>query len=578
MNRSLRKPIAIVTLAVAFFGISAVASADPVAFNFDRSIINLGGGSGPQGLKLIDPDASPPDAPATLDGEVDTATDSFTAGASDFTFPQKTTQVSGQDVVVTIAATGAITGTFDADTGSADINIPISVTAAVLGNTCTTSFPLQLQTTGTLTEPGGSHPAAPFDPDTGEGSVYSPFTVPASTGGALCGVVDGAIGGAGDIWLSGTGGIDEGIVTVYPGGEGTSFGTTDGGWVHSNQYTAACQPLATLLCPAMTGSHETADGAIGAEDGFLRDTAQAAVGSVLGGTSTGIWTSPEFVYDGAEGEPAESLGFALARKGAIADLLSQTTATWQVDLVRSSDSNVTPLIPSGPATDATSWVNIPGSALAADALTIGDAYRIVITTNVSTATLALAPSGNFDYDEVALTARRASPTGPTGPTGPTDPTGPTGPTSPTGPTGPTSPTGPTGPTSPTGPTGPTGPVTTPPNNVTAVYNGKFLFLRLKCPARFKPKCRGRAAGVTRKSPKPKLARPMTASASAAQKASKWKVVKLRVKPKYKKRIAGYAKRPGKKLLVVRQIISSKRFKHGKRQTVFHKYKVRTASK
>lgn len=565
----------IAALVVAFFGISAIATADPVAFNFDRSIINLGGGSGPQGLKLIDPDASPADAPATLNGQVDTATDSFTAGAADFTFPQKTTQVSGQNVVVTIAATGPIAGTFDADTGSADINIPISVTAAVLGNTCTTNFPLQLQTTGTLTEPGGTHPAAPFDPDTGEGSVYSAFTVPPSTGGALCSVVDGAIGGAGDIWLSGTGGIDEGIVTVYPGGEGTSFGTTDGGWVHTSRYTALCQPLATLLCPAMNGSHEATNGATGTGEGFLRDTAQGALGSVLGGTSTGIWTSPEFTYDGAEGEPAESLGFALARKGAIADLLSQTTASWQVDLVRSSDSTVIPLIPAGPATDSASWVNIPGSALAADALTIGDSYRIVITTNVTTATLALAPSGNFDYDEVALTARRASPTGPTGPTGPTDPTGPTGPTSPTGPTGPTSPTGPTGPTSPTGPTGPT---TTPPDNVTAVYNGKFLFLRLKCPARFKPKCQGRAVGVTRKSPKPKLARPMTASSNAAQKAGKWKVVKLRVKPKYKKRIAGYAKKPDRKLLVVRQTVKSRSFKHGKRQTVFHKYKVRTASK
>ena len=94
-------------MAVAFFGSTAAASADPVVFNFDESIINLGGGSGPQGLKLIDPDADPADAPATLNGEVDTATDAFTAAASGFTFPQKTTQVSGQDVVVTITANAA---------------------------------------------------------------------------------------------------------------------------------------------------------------------------------------------------------------------------------------------------------------------------------------------------------------------------------------------------------------------------------------------------------------------------------------------------------------------------------------
>ena len=88
-------------------------------------------------------------------------------------------------------------------------------------------------------------------------------------------MVDGAIGGAGDIWLSGTGGIDEGIVTVYPGGEGTSFGTTDGGWVHTSRYTALCQPLATLLCPAMNGSHEATNGATGTGEGFLQRHALA---------------------------------------------------------------------------------------------------------------------------------------------------------------------------------------------------------------------------------------------------------------------------------------------------------------
>ena len=209
MNSLLLKLVGVCSLVLAFFAAPAAASADPVAFSFDESIINLGGGAGPQGLKLIDPDADPADTPATLRGEVDTGTDAFSANASDFTFPQKTTQVSGQNVVVTISASAAIDGTFDADTGAADINVPVTVSATVLGTTCSTSFPLELQTTGTLTEPGGTHAAAPFDPESGEGSVYSTFTVPNSTGGALCSAVDGAIGGAGDIWLSGTGGIDD---------------------------------------------------------------------------------------------------------------------------------------------------------------------------------------------------------------------------------------------------------------------------------------------------------------------------------------------------------------------------------
>ena len=592
MNSLLLKLAGLCSLALAFFATPAVAAADPVAFNFDEAIINLGNGSGPQGLKLIDPDATPADDPATLRGEVDTATDAFSAAASDFTFPQKTTQVSGQNVVVTISANAAITGTFDADTGASDITVPVTVSATVLGTTCSTSFPLDLKTTGTLTEPGGSHDAAPFDSASGEGSVYSTFTVPNSTGGAICSAVDGAISGAGDIWLSGTGGIDEGIISVYPGDEGTTFETTDGGWAHSDNYPALCGLIPGALCPAMAGSHETANGATGATDGSLRDTASGltVLPEFLGQNATGVWTSPEFTYDGADGEPAEELSFALARKSAVSGLLLQGNATWKVDLVNTGDSSVTPLVPSGPATDAGSWTVVSGSPLSPDALTLGGKYRIVISTTVSVTLIGLFPGGTFDYDEVALTARRATPTGPTGPTGPTDPTGPTGPTDPTGPTGPTSPTGPTGPTSPTGPTGPTsptgptgptgpsGPGTNPPNAVTAIYNGKFLFLRLKCPKRFKPRCLGRAVGVTRKSPKRMLARPMTGYANARQKPGKWKVVKLRVKPKYKRRIATYAKRPNRKLLVVRQTVHAKRFKHGKRKVVFHKYKVRTASR
>ena len=586
MKRLSLKLAGLAVMVIASFGsVTAAASADPVVFNFDESIINLGGGSGPQGLKLIDPDASPADTPATLTGEVDTATDAFTANAADFIFPQKTTQVSGQNVVVTISASSAISGTFDADTGTTDINVPLTVSATVLGTTCTTSFPLELTTTGTLTEPGGTHDAAPFDPVSGAGSVYSAFTVPNSTGGALCSAVDGAIGGAGDIWLAGTGGIDEGIVTVYPGGDATSFADTDGGWVHSTAYPDACLPPINLLCPTMTGSLEATDGSDGTDDGFLRDTAGGLINTALG-TSTGIWTSPEFTYNGAEGEPAESLTFDIARKGALSDLLSQLGANWQVDLVKSSDSTVIPLVANNPATDSGSWTTVPGGALAADALTIGDAYRIVITTNLTTSTLAPLPSGSFDYDEVALTARRPTPTGPTGPTGPTDPTGPTGPTSPTGPTGPTNPTGPTGPTSPTGPTGPTGP--TDPgkpvtlNRVNAAFDGKRLYIRLYCPAAFKPKCVTSSVPVTKKvankAPKrvKRQSKPMAAPVRVTIGSGKWKKVSYLIKPVYRNKVRQMAGK-NKRLLAVRDFIKARKFAgrnfKGKTRTVFHSHKV-----
>jgi hypothetical protein len=125
----------------------------------------------------------------------------------------------------------------------------------------------------------------------------------------------------------------------------------------------------------------------------------------------------------------------------------------------------------------------------------------------------------------------------------------------------------------------------PPDFNTALFDGKSLYLRLKCPARFKPMCLGKAVGTTvkqrctrshgRRHCKPGV--PITAAISASQKPTKWKVATLKVKPKFKKTVAKMAKRSNKKLLYVGQTIHAKRFKGGRPQTVFHIYRVRTVS-
>jgi hypothetical protein len=125
----------------------------------------------------------------------------------------------------------------------------------------------------------------------------------------------------------------------------------------------------------------------------------------------------------------------------------------------------------------------------------------------------------------------------------------------------------------------------PPDFNTALFDGKSLYLRLKCPARFKPKCLGNAVGTTVKQ---RCARrhgrrhcvpgePITARVSAKQKPRKWRVVSLKVKPKFRSVVKKMAKHSSKKLLFVRQTIHAKRFKHGRPQSVFHIYRVRTAS-
>jgi hypothetical protein len=136
--------------------------------------------------------------------------------------------------------------------------------------------------------------------------------------------------------------------------------------------------------------------------------------------------------------------------------------------------------------------------------------------------------------------------------------------------------------------GPAAPRVGPPvpsDFATALFDGTTLYLRVKCPARFKPRCLGTAAGFTSKTRCThskgrrhcKAVRPITASASASQKPNKWKVFALKVKPKYRKVVKKMAKKPNKKLLYVREQIHAKRFKHGRRQAVYHKYRVLTAS-
>ena len=114
---------------------------------------------------------------------------------------------------------------------------------------------------------------------------------------------------------------------------------------------------------------------------------------------------------------------------------------------------------------------------------------------------------------------------------------------------------------------------------------KTLYLRLKCPARFKPGCVGNAVGVTARDrcarvhgrPSCTHGKPMTSSVSAKQQPNQWKVAVLEVKPQYVAQVGQMATQPDKKLLIVRQLIHSKSFRNGKPQSVFHIYRVRTAA-
>lgn len=122
------------------------------------------------------------------------------------------------------------------------------------------------------------------------------------------------------------------------------------------------------------------------------------------------------------------------------------------------------------------------------------------------------------------------------------------------------------------PPGPLPGIPTPVGSI-SVFDGTHLLIKLRCPARFKPKCRSNAVAVTRRSG----GRTMTSTARVVTRSSRWRLVRLEVRPSFRAFVESmtYSDR---KELTVRQKIRSKRI--GKRKaprrpaTVFHMYKVR----
>jgi DNA-binding beta-propeller fold protein YncE len=131
------------------------------------------------------------------------------------------------------------------------------------------------------------------------------------------------------------------------------------------------------------------------------------------------------------------------------------------------------------------------------------------------------------------------------------------------------------------------PVSTDPGDfITANFDGAWLYIRQRCPARFRPRCVGTAQATTFRPRKLKrtatkrqrranIPKPMSRTGNATQRARHWKVVKLRVKPRFRARIEAFARTPSRRRLAVRVVVRARRFKHNKRQRFFNTYRVRT---
>ena len=110
-----------------------------------------------------------------------------------------------------------------------------------------------------------------------------------------------------------------------------------------SEYSGLC--IQTLVCPAVdnTWAPGGADG-----NGYIR-TQFGSIAATLAGSSTGVWDSPVFTYNGLNGKTPGSVTFdmsILRGLGALLDLSVLNDSAYQVDLVDQDNGTKVSVVPS----------------------------------------------------------------------------------------------------------------------------------------------------------------------------------------------------------------------------------------
>jgi hypothetical protein len=305
-----------------------------------------------------------------------------------------------------------------------------------------------------------------------------------------------------------------------PGSAARGFSGGLAGWTSSSGSEGTC--AAPLLCASVENSYQSTGGTDGG--GFIRSAYTGVVGAMaVAGTTTAVWESPTFTYDGVGGEEPVAVVFAFDRRASVDQLLaaSGNSAEYSVRLVDlSEDGEGLSVIPPTTLAGANTWTNVHSAPVDPEGLTPGDEYRLQITSRYTSGTSVLV-SGSADYDNVVLSASDGVGRG--GKKGKGKGKG-------------------------GGEGNGTGAFssqrleellrqTTP---GTAVLRGKRLFVRVKCPRKIGHICRTTAQGLLHKH------RPATLKRTVRLRSGKSKLLVLQVKPKARKQVAK------RKRLLVRQ--------------------------
>jgi hypothetical protein len=304
-----------------------------------------------------------------------------------------------------------------------------------------------------------------------------------------------------------------------PSPDSRTFAGSDGGWTGSVSQTGVCMPA--LTCPTIENSFQPSGGAGGGGDGFIRTMEGGLLSVGIVATSSGIYESPTFAYDGAGGQAPSRVAFTMDRRADVAGLLALpgASADFTVQLIDHSGGPDRTVVSSQSLAGATGWTQVPAAQVNPSQLAVGHTYSIRIVSQFATPA-TLVPAGSADYDNVVLSATSGaggSGNGSGGNGGNNDSNGGGGGVGEVGPG-------------------------------IAVLFKKHLYVRVKCARSAKSKCRVRMVALTKR----KHGKPLTRKSRTKVKAGKSKVLALKVKP------AGLSRLNSAKKVLVRQKVVTKR--------------------
>jgi hypothetical protein len=317
------------------------------------------------------------------------------------------------------------------------------------------------------------------------------------------------------------------VSDYHPTQTARNFVTGPGGWEGTTTSEGIC--LQDLTCPTVTNTWVSSGGTAGDGDGFLRTEIENTAGAES--TSRGVWRSPVFDYQGADGKKPTEVSFELARRSDLSPLLatSGSSANYTVEIVEAGTGVGRTVVDTAPLGAIEGWARTPQVTVKPSSLVMGGRYRLRITSTFSTEAEAF-PASFVDYDDVRLRAiRDDAAAGGGGGNG-----------------------------------GATGGGGNGSGNGGAVLRGNRLFLKLQCLGVARHgKCKVRAVAYSQRG---KKGARMTFPIERKVKAKKGKKVTLRVRPRFVKELS---KR--KKVLVRSQIKAG-----DERKTKYRRYKLTEA--